>query len=197
MCSFILKSYNQKDEIGKPHFFILNKGNNSGKPLLAPCPNCFVIITENQLQTDQLRTFCYALWRCRAFEPHLHGSVIPFMTIRSFRSILAFHIPIIEKKCHQFCSNCPGTQIIGGKGAESKKNTSSRQRVQASVCSPIFQKCRGLKALAKATERNRQQAKLFLCQLHNCNISLHSDKGKSVFEPYQVQVIIFINSINF
>ena len=48
MCAYILKSYNQKEEIRNPHFFILNKGNNSGKPLLAPCPNCFVIIAENQ-----------------------------------------------------------------------------------------------------------------------------------------------------
>ena len=112
MCSFILKSYNQKDEIRKSHFFILNKGNNSGKPLAFPCPNCFVIIAENQEQADQLRTLCYALWRCRAFEQHLHGSVIPFITIRSFRSVMAFHIPIIEKYATDFAKTVQALKLL-------------------------------------------------------------------------------------
>ncbi len=102
MCTFILKSYNQKSEIKKPHFFILNKGNNSGKPLNSPSPNCFVILLENQLQADQICTLCYALWRSRTFESHLRGSVIPFLTIREFRSVLAFHIPIIEAHSAEF-----------------------------------------------------------------------------------------------
>ena len=112
MCSYILKSYNQKNEIRKSHFFILCKGNNSGKPLFAPCPNCFVIITENQEQADQLRTLCFALWRSRAFEQHLHGSVIPFITIRSFRSILAFHIPIIEQHAADFSQTVQALKLL-------------------------------------------------------------------------------------
>jgi len=46
MCTFILNSYNQKSEIKNPHFFILNKGNNSGKPLVSPCSRCqaFVLL---------------------------------------------------------------------------------------------------------------------------------------------------------
>ncbi len=112
MCTFILKSCNQKEEIRKPHFFILNKGNNSGKPLLSPCPNCFVIITENQEQADRLRTLCYALWRCRAFEPHLHVSVIPFITIRTFRSVLAFHIQIIEQHAADFAQTVQALKLL-------------------------------------------------------------------------------------
>ena len=112
MCTYSLKSYNQKDEIRKSHFFILNKGNNSGKPLALPCPNCFVIIAENQEQADRLRTLCYALWRCRAFEQHLHGSVIPFITIRSFRSILAFHIPIIEQYAADFAKTVQALKLL-------------------------------------------------------------------------------------
>ncbi len=112
MCTYYLKSYSQKDEIRKSHFFILNKGNNSGKPLLAPCPNCFVIIAENQEQADRLRTLCYALWRCRAFEQYLHGSVIPFITIRSFRSILEFHIPIIENHAADFAQTVQALKLL-------------------------------------------------------------------------------------
>ena len=121
MFTFRLKTYNQKEEIRNPHFFILNKGNNSGKPLLAPCPNCFVIIAENQEQADQLRTLCYALWRCRSFEQHLHGSVIPFMTIRSFRSILAFHIPIIEQYAADFAKTVQALKLLEEREQNLKK----------------------------------------------------------------------------
>ena len=121
MCTYSLKSYNQKKEIRNPHFFILNKGNNSGKPLAFPCPNCFVIIAENQEQADQLRTLCYALWRCRAFEQHLHGSVIPFITIRSFRSILAFHIPIIEQYAADFAKTVQALKLLEEREQNLKK----------------------------------------------------------------------------
>ena len=88
MCTFILKSYNQKLEIEKPHFFILNKGNNSGKPLLAPCPNCFVIQCENESEKEQIYWLSYSLWQSKAFYPLLRGSVIPFVISRDVKSCL-------------------------------------------------------------------------------------------------------------
>jgi len=41
--TFSIKSHRQGVVYNMPHFFILNKGNYSGKPLSAPCPNCFLI----------------------------------------------------------------------------------------------------------------------------------------------------------
>lgn len=63
----------------KPHFFILNKGNNSGRPLRTPCPNCFVISFDNDLFKEQYYWLIYGLWQSRAFHPFLRGSVIPFI----------------------------------------------------------------------------------------------------------------------
>jgi hypothetical protein len=88
MCTFILKSYNQKTEIEKPHFFILNKGNNSGKPLLSPCPNCFVIQFENVEDKECVYWILWCLWQSKAFYPLLKGSVIPFITIGDFQKLL-------------------------------------------------------------------------------------------------------------
>ena len=88
MCTFILKSYNQKIEIEKPHFFILNKGNNSGKPLLSPCPNCFVIQFENMDDKECVYWILWCLWQSKAFYPFLRGSVIPFITIGDFQKLL-------------------------------------------------------------------------------------------------------------
>ena len=88
MCTFILKSYNQKSEIGKPHFFILNKGNNSGKPLLAPCPNCFVIQFQSEEEKEKIYWLLYSLWQSKAFYPLLRGSVIPFVVLRDVKSCI-------------------------------------------------------------------------------------------------------------
>lgn len=88
MCTFILKSYSQKSEIKNPHFFILNKGNNSGKPLPAPCPNCLVISFKSETEKEQVFWLCYSLWQSGAFYPYLRGSVIPFVVIRDVRECL-------------------------------------------------------------------------------------------------------------
>jgi hypothetical protein len=88
MCTFILKSYNQKTEIEKTHFFILNKGNNSGKPLLSPCPNCFVIQFENVDDKECVYWMLWGLWQSKAFYPFLRGSVIPFIVLRDVKSCI-------------------------------------------------------------------------------------------------------------
>lgn len=88
MYTFSLKSYNQKEEIRKPHFFILNKGNNSGKPLLNPCPNCFVILLDSESEKEQIYWLLYSLWQSKAFYQFLRGSVIPFVVLRDVKSCL-------------------------------------------------------------------------------------------------------------
>jgi hypothetical protein len=138
MSTYVLKSYSQKVEIKTPHFFILNKGYNSGKPLLIPCPNCFVIIAENQEQADQLRTLCYALWRCRAFEQYLHGSVIPFITIRTFRSVLAFYIPIIEQHANDFAQTVHALKLLEEKELQLTKTLRTLNEYKRAIIRQFF-----------------------------------------------------------
>lgn len=88
MCTFYLKSFNPKDEISKPHFFILNKGNNSGKPLLTPCPNCFTIQFDSTEDKEQVYWLLFCLWQSNAFYQYLRGSVIPFIILRDVKSCL-------------------------------------------------------------------------------------------------------------
>jgi hypothetical protein len=82
MCTFILKSYRQGVVYNMPHFFILNKGNNSGKPLTTPCPNCFVIQFQGEEEKEQIYWLLYSLWQSKAFYPFLRGSLIPFVVLR-------------------------------------------------------------------------------------------------------------------
>ncbi len=102
MCSFILKSYIQKEEIRKPHFFILNKGNNSGKPLSVPCPNCFVIQFQCEEEKEQIYWLIYCLWQSKAFYPFLRGSVIPFIVLRDIKSCLLDGMEKVAKNPAQF-----------------------------------------------------------------------------------------------
>lgn len=88
MCTFNLKSFKPKDEISKPHFFILNKGNNSGKPLVSPCPNCFVIQFSNEDEKEQVYWLLFCLWQSNGFYQYLRGSVIPFIVLRDIKSCI-------------------------------------------------------------------------------------------------------------
>ena len=102
MCTFILKSYNKKSETQKPHFFILNKGNNSGKPLLAPCPNCFVIQFQSEEEKEKIYWLFYSLWQSKAFYPFLRGSVIPFIVLRDIKSCLLDSLNRVDENPAQF-----------------------------------------------------------------------------------------------
>lgn len=65
----------------KPHFYILNKGRNSGKPLQEPCANCFVFSGESEEERQHYFNLCYALWQGKQFHILLTRSVIEFIRI--------------------------------------------------------------------------------------------------------------------
>ena len=102
MCSFILKSYIQKKEIRNPHFFILNKGNNSGRPLAVPCPNCFVIQFQCEEEKEKIYWLSYSLWQSKAFYPFLRGSVIPFVVLLDVKSCLSAALNKVDENPAQF-----------------------------------------------------------------------------------------------
>ena len=102
MCTFILKTYNQKDEIRNPHFFILCKGNNSGKPLLSPCPNCFSIQFQCEADKEQVYWLIFCLWQSKTFYPYLRGSVIPFIILRDLKKCIQSGLDKSDRNPEQF-----------------------------------------------------------------------------------------------
>lgn len=82
-----IKTYKGK-HISQPHFFILNKGNNCGKPLTAACANCFVCLCNTDEEKQFYYWLCFALWQTSQFEPYLVGSVINFIHIRNVRQVV-------------------------------------------------------------------------------------------------------------
>lgn len=88
MKTFSLKTFVPGKENSQPHFFILNRGLNSGKPLRKPCPNCFVLTTQSEEEKEQLFWLIYGLWQTKAFHFYLRGSVIPFITISELQKCI-------------------------------------------------------------------------------------------------------------
>ncbi|WP_408068636.1 DUF6943 family protein [Wenyingzhuangia sp. 2_MG-2023] len=88
MLNFEIKTYQKGQNYREPHFFILNKGLNSGKPLLRSCCNCFVIMTRTENDKNKLFSLSMMLQIGGYFKYHLRGSVIPFINIKDCSNTL-------------------------------------------------------------------------------------------------------------
>jgi len=88
MQTFEVKTHRTGRTYNKPHFFILNKGLNSGKPMTAPCPNCFLVSTETTEQKEALFHLSMMLLESKCYRIYLKGSVIPFIYIDDVKKLL-------------------------------------------------------------------------------------------------------------
>ena len=88
MSTFELKTHQVGRTYSNPHFFILNKGLNSGKPLINPCPNCFVATTSTEEEKNTLFHISMMLQIGGFYAYYLKGSVIPFISIDDCRNTL-------------------------------------------------------------------------------------------------------------
>ncbi len=102
MNTFNIKSHRPGVSYNMPHFFILNKGNNSGKPLVVSCPNCFVIQFQCEDDMEQIYWLLYGLWQSNAFYQFLRGSVIPFIVLNDLKSCLRDGLKKVDENPAQF-----------------------------------------------------------------------------------------------
>src|SRR5690554_144993 len=79
MSNFKMITYREDGVYTGPHFYILNKGLNSGKPLKKPFPKCFVINCNSESEKENLYWIVYSLHQGKQFQVALVGSVIPFI----------------------------------------------------------------------------------------------------------------------
>jgi len=88
MSTFEIKTHQTGRIYSGPHFFMLNKGLNSGRPMQEPCPNCFVITTNSEDLRESLFYLCLALKIGKYFSYYLKGSVIPFICVTDARTVI-------------------------------------------------------------------------------------------------------------
>lgn len=83
-----IKSYRPGQVHSDCTMYILSKGNNAGKPLDKPCPNCFALTANTTSEKTNLYWICYMLWQGGIFRRYLIGSVIRFIRIDELRACI-------------------------------------------------------------------------------------------------------------
>lgn len=107
-----IKTHKMHSTYSVAHFFILSKGNNSGKPLNAPCPNCFVCLCKDEAEKERLYWLFYGLWQGLYFHPFLTGSVIPFIRLNDLKQVAKTALSKNELQPQQFDKNITMVQLL-------------------------------------------------------------------------------------
>ena len=76
-----IKTHTQGKIYKQPHFFILNKGLNSGKPFNHYVCNSFVFLADDKNERDFYYFMLQGIWELRLLRPYLKGSVIEFVRL--------------------------------------------------------------------------------------------------------------------
>jgi hypothetical protein len=142
MQTFIVKSATAKSEIKKPHFWVLCKGMNSGKPLSTPCPNSFKIEAENEEFKETLYWVSFALWRTKAFHPHLIGSVIPFIRIGDYKQLISEKLEVVKLNPAEFAETVKKLNFIEMKEKQFKENLQLMQELKRAYVHQYFNRRR-------------------------------------------------------
>ena len=81
---FKLVTYHQeRHRNNKYNFYIQSKGNNAGRPLRTPKPNCWAVETNIKNAYE----LCSVLWMSKIYKNLIKGSVVPFLTIHDYLKI--------------------------------------------------------------------------------------------------------------
>ena len=140
MKAFIVKSSTAKTENNNPHFYVLCKGLNSGKPLQTICPNSFIIQTESEEFKETLYWITFALWKTNAFLPHLIGSVIPFIRIGDYKQIINEKIELVKANPIEFTNTIKQLSFIEQKEKQLKENLKLIQNLKRAYVYSYFNK---------------------------------------------------------
>lgn len=70
-------------------FYIQCKGNNSGRPLKKPIPNCWEVRTNRSVDFEIM----YIVFESKILQTFIIGSVIPYIRLEDYKKII---FPILE-----------------------------------------------------------------------------------------------------
>jgi len=118
MSYFEMKTHQIGRTYSNPHFFILNKGLNSGKPLTNPCPNCFVVITKTETEKNTLFHLSMMLQIGGFYAYYLKGSVIQFISVDDCRNTLKKGLKYTLSTTDQMQKHIKAVEVISKKEKE-------------------------------------------------------------------------------
>jgi hypothetical protein len=76
-----IKTHKQGKMYNQPHFFILNKGLNSGKPFKHYVCNSFVFLADDENEKEFYYFLLLGIWELRLFRPYLKGTAVEFVRL--------------------------------------------------------------------------------------------------------------------
>lgn len=82
-----IKTHKMGSTYAAPHFFLLNKGEQSGKPAEMYWSNCFVFLAETNEEKEFYFFVFLGLWELGFFKRALIGSVVPYIRIGDLTDI--------------------------------------------------------------------------------------------------------------
>lgn len=139
---FDIKTHHIGRTYSKPHFFILNKGLNSGKPLTLPCPNCFVVTTTSKEEKNTLFHLTMMLQIGGFFTFYLKGSVIPFISINDCKNTLKKGIKSINHIGSEYQKHINAVMIISKKEKELQNVIEKMAVIKKSYIESLFKKAK-------------------------------------------------------
>ena len=83
-----IKTHKSGTAYKQPHFFILNKGLNSGKPSRHYVCNSFVFLADDKNERDYYFFMLQGIWELRLLRPYLKGSVIEYVRLGDVIDVL-------------------------------------------------------------------------------------------------------------
>lgn len=83
-----IKTHKSGTMYNQPHFFILNKGLNSGKPFRHYVVNSFVFLADDNNERDFYYFMLLGIWELRLLRPYLKGSVIEYVRLGDVIDVL-------------------------------------------------------------------------------------------------------------
>lgn len=87
MNTYKIKTHRKGSRYETPHFYLINKGKNAGRPSKKPYYNSFVVFANNELQIEKLFWICNILHEGHYFKPYLVGSRMEFIHIGSVKKL--------------------------------------------------------------------------------------------------------------
>lgn len=138
MSTFELKTHRIGKTYSNPHFFILNKGLNSGKPLSIPCPNCFVVTTSTEEEKNKLFYLSMMLQIGGFYTRYLKGSVILFITIDDCRKTLKTRLKLYGNNEVKLAHDINILSVISAREIELKNTVLELEKLKISLIQTLF-----------------------------------------------------------
>jgi hypothetical protein len=128
-----IKTHKLGTTYNQPHFFILNKGNNSGKPYPQHWSNCFVFLADDDQDKEFFYLLFLGLWELKFFKKHLIGSVIEYIRLGDLVDVVEETVNSVNAGERTFVDVAPALAQIESHTAQLQKQLSYLLQLRRSL----------------------------------------------------------------